>query len=147
MAGIDIQTQKLQQALTLLAKELQTLTEKNEKLENALEEIFPIELYKSIRQDVVKSIGDSKRTLVNHFINNGIKEINLRSEISKSNAELARRLTTHCLRDCSVINRRRSSKPNACLERNLRLCKTLGNPINIEKNKAHIFAKAHTLIH
>ena len=79
MTDKDIQTQKLQQALTLLAKELQTLTEKNEKLENALQEIFPIELYKSIRQDVVKSIGDSQSTLINHFINNGIKEINLRS--------------------------------------------------------------------
>ena len=147
MAGIDIQTQKLHQALTLLAKELQTLTEKNEKLENALEEIFPIELYKSIRQDVVKSIGDSKKTLINHFINSGINEINLRREISKSNADLASRLTTHCLRDCSVINRKGSSQPNASHERNLRLCKTLGNPINIEKNKAHIFAKAHTLIY
>ena len=147
MTDKDIQTQKLQQALTLLAKELQALTEKNEKLENALQEIFPIELYKSIRQDVVKSIGDSQSTLINHFINNGIKEINLRSEMSKSNTALASRLTTHCLRDCSVINRRGNPQPNASQERNLRLCKTLGNPINIERNQAHIFAKAHTLIH
>ena len=92
----EVQIEKLHQALTMLAEEVQGLADQKDKIEKALGEIFPLELYKTIRQDVVSRIGDQKNTLINHFIENGIHETDLQKEITKPSL-LPHKTNTHTL--------------------------------------------------
>ena len=143
----EAQTEKLHQALTMLAEEVQGLTDQKDKLVKALEEIFPVELYKAIRQDVVNRIGDQKNTLINHFIHNGIHETDLKKEITEDKAYLAKIIMRQSLRDCALISRKGDGNTHKAAREKLSFCKTRGNPINIDKNNEHIFAKHHSLIH
>jgi len=143
----EAQIEKLHQALKMLAEEVHGLTDQKDKLEKALGEIFPLELYKIIRQDVVNRIGDQENTLINHFINNGIHETDLQKEITEDKAYLAKTIMCQALRDCALMNRREDGNTHESARKNLSFCKTLGNPINIDKNNEHIFARHHSLIH
>ena len=102
----EVQIEKLYQALTMLAEEAQGLADQKDKIEKALEEIFPLELYKTIRQDVVSRIGDQKKTLINHFIENGIHETDLHKEITEEKAYLAKMIMRQSLRDCALMQKR-----------------------------------------
>ena len=143
----EVQIEKLHQALTMLAEEVQGLTDQKDKIEKALGEIFPLDLYKTIRQDVVSRIGDNKTTLINHFIENGIHETDLHKEITEDKAYLAKTIMRQSLRDCALMSRREHENIHESARKNLSFCKTLGNPINIDKNNEHIFARHHSLIH
>ena len=143
----EVQIEKLHQALTMLAEEVQRLADQQDKIEKALAETFPLELYKTIRQDVVSRIGDQKNTLINHFIENGIHETDLHKEIIEDKAYLAKTIMRQSLRDCALMSRREDENIHESARKNLSFCKTLGNPINIDKNNEHIFARHHSLIH
>ena len=143
----EVQIKKLHQALTMLAEEVQGLADQKDKIEKALAEIFPLELYKTILQDVVSRIGDQKNTLINHFIENGIHETDLHKEIIEDKAYLAKTIMRQSLRDCALMSRREDENIHESARKNLSFCKTLGNPINIDKNNEHIFARHHSLIH
>ena len=143
----EVQIEKLHQALTMLAEEVQGLADQKDKIEKALGEIFPLDLYKTIRQDVVSRIGDQKATLINHFIENGIHETDLHKEITEDKAYLAKTIMRQSLRDCALMSRREHENIHESARKNLSFCKTLGNPINIDKNNEHIFARHHSLIH
>ena len=87
----------IKEAASLLAEELQKTREREKKLEAALAEVFPIDLYKQIRPDVEAAFKGEQSKMLEHFIENGINEIDIKTEIVNDENKIARKMAVSCL--------------------------------------------------
>lgn len=135
----------IKEAASLLAEELQKTKEREKKLEAALAEVFPIDLYKQIRPDVEANFnGDPIQTL-KHYIEKGINEINIKANMVNHNNRIAEKIAESCLKNINISELTRE-KPEQD-QRKLSLLKTKGNVSNLQGNQEHNFAIKHTCIH
>ena len=64
---------RLKYAVEKLSSELDQSIAREKNLEDALNQSFPYSLYKQLRPDVVESLGEDEKALINHFLKYGIK--------------------------------------------------------------------------
>jgi hypothetical protein len=135
----------IKEAASLMAEELQKTKEREKKLEAALAEVFPIELYKQIRPDVEAAFnGDPVQTL-EHYIETGINETNIKTDMVIHNHRIAENMAESCLRNINISELTKVKPGNG--QRKLSLLKTKGNLSNLQGNQEHNFAVEHTCIH
>ena len=136
--------QKLKEELHLLSIELEEEVKKNNKSYRAIKEIFPLELYKTLRPDVREAMSDNCDEIINHFVDKGIDEINIKEKIADDNWSTAKQIAKNILIDCrpkiKIIE-------NTMQKRPLILSKTFGNYLELNNNQSHIFAQNHTITH
>lgn len=133
--------QHIKEAATLLANELKTSKHREEKLEAALQKVFPINLYTQLRPDVEASCDGEVKKILDHFVTCGINETDICDEKNK----VTYRTTQSCLRN---IDFSKISTPKSRLEtRKLSFLRTRGNSSNLKTNQDHDFAIKHTLCH
>lgn len=82
--------QHIEEAARLIAIELKKTKESEEKLKRALKEIFPVDLYKSTRK--LPPAYTSEQDIINHYINHGIDEIDLKEAIGEQKREREKKL-------------------------------------------------------
>ncbi len=135
----------IKEAASLLAEELQKTREREKKLEAALAEVFPIDLYKQIRPDVEAAFKGEQSKMLEHFIENGINEIDIKTEIVNDENKIARKMAVSCLKNINLseLTTRRQVKD----QRKVSLLKTKGDLSNLQANQEHNFAIKHTCIH
>ena len=135
----------IKEAASLLAQELEKSREREKKLEDALKEVFPIDLYKEIRPDVQAAFdGDPNKTL-EHFVENGINEIDFKAEYKKYRNRIAEKVAESCLKNINISElSRHRSEPS---ERKVSLLRTRGDTSNLQTNQGHKFAIKHTCVH
>ena len=165
VAEPDLQ-QRDQESAEQLAFELKKTKERQKKLEEALYEVFPLETYIQARPDVEKTYDGESQKIVEHFVQTGINEIDIKAESQKNKLglyqyikeaavllkdicheknEVAYKTTESCLRN---IDFSKTSKPKTKSEaRTLSLLRTKGNISNLKSNQDHEFAIKHTLCH
>ena len=73
---------------SLLAIELKKTKEREKKLEAALYEVFPLDLYTQARPDVKKACHGKTKDIIEHFVRGGINEVNIKEESNKIRLEL-----------------------------------------------------------
>ena len=73
----------LKEAIVLLLEELKKSKEREKKLEHALEEVFPLALYKLLRPDVAATLKTEKE-IIEHYIEQGVADKELKREINKT---------------------------------------------------------------
>ena len=83
MAEPDLQ-QRDQESAEQLAFELKKTKERQKKLEEALYEVFPLETYIQARPDVEKTFDGESQRIVEHFVQTGINEIDIKAESQKN---------------------------------------------------------------
>ena len=122
-----------------MAVELDKIREREKKLKAALLKVFPLPRYIQKRPDVEASCEGKPQEIVDHFIEYGIHEIDIKHK------NLALKTTETCLKNI------RSPEPTGQeLEvdnRSLTLLMTKGNLSNLQGNQEHNFAIKHTSIH
>ena len=64
---------RLKETIQKLSTELDQSIAKQKALEDALNQSFPYSLYKQLRPDVVETLGDNQKVLIDHFLKYGIK--------------------------------------------------------------------------
>ena len=134
----------IKEAASHLAKELQKARDREKKLDDALKEVFPIELYTHLRPDVEDGYNGNFDQIVEHFVNHGINEMNLKKEISQNN-RLALRMTESCLKTINFpVFSKQLPEEN---ERKLSFLTTKGDLSNLRGNPNHTFAIQHTSVH
>ena len=79
-----------QAAASLLAVELKKVREREKKLETALYEVFPLDLYKQARPDVNEAYHGERSQIIEHYIRAGINEIDIKEESNMIRLELHR---------------------------------------------------------
>ena len=72
----------------MLAVELDKAKEREKKLEAALHEVFPLDLYTQVRPDVKDAFNGEPKKIIDHFIRIGIKEIDIKEESKKNKLDL-----------------------------------------------------------
>lgn len=136
---LDTQIRELKKTARVLAEELQYQLNRNKKLEEALEVVFPLDTYKIARPDVVKKkVND--RDILDHYVQRGISETDINTKVSA--VVMAEQITKNCLRD---LNGCTIGMPSKDIEGRI-FSKTLGSTVNIEKNEDHIYARNHTIV-
>ena len=135
--------QQLKDALELLSHKLQEEADKRRQTHEALKAIFPIELYKSLRPDIESTIPDDE-DIINHYIEYGANEVDMKGEITKHSWFSAEQIANHILTDCRPNFRRNENEEKT---RCLILSKTFGDHSELKNNQSHNFAKDHTIIH
>ena len=135
----------IKEAASLLAEELQKTKEREKKLEAALAEVFPIDLYKQIRPDVEAAFNGDPIETLEHYIEKGINEINIKANMVNHNNKIAEKIAESCLKNINISELTRE-KPEQD-QRKLSLLKTKGNQSNLQGNQEHNFAIKHTCIH
>ena len=162
--------QRNQKSAEQLAFELKKIKERQEKLEEALYAVFPLETYIQARPDVEDTFDGEAHRIIEHFVRTGINEIDIKAEsqkhrlglyqhvkeaallvanelkiLSQEKNKAAYTTTESCLRniDFSKISKPKT-KPDA---RKLCLLRTKGNLSNLKINHDHDFAIKHTLCH
>ena len=73
---------------SILKIKLQKTEERVQKLEAALMEIFPVDVYSQVRPDVAASCNGNAAQLVEDYIQNGIHEVDLKGEAIKRKPDL-----------------------------------------------------------
>ena len=120
----------VKQAASLLAAKL-------DKTRAALISIFPLHHYAYERPDVESSCEGKPTKILEHFIEHGIKEIDIKYKF------LAFKVTEDCLKNIGKSKSSGQSENN----KGLTLLKTKGNTSNLQSNKEHEFAIKHTSVH
>lgn len=122
--------QNVKEAALLLSTKLDRVT-------SALLKVFPFHRYAEMRPDVEAAYGGKQKEIIEHFIEYGIHEIDIKHKF------LSLKTTEACLKN---INPSEPSEQTAG-SRKLTLLKTKGNRSNLEGNQEHNFAVKHTCIH
>ena len=127
------------QAASLMAVELDKIREREKRLKAALLKVFPLPRYIQKRPDVEASCEGKPQEIVDHFIEYGIHEIDIKHK------NLALKTTETCLKNIrsSELSEQRLEVDN----RSLTLLMTKGNLSNLRGNQEHNFAIKHTSIH
>ena len=158
-----------------ISQELIESKKQEEKLKKALLEVFPVNLYRQIKE--LPEVYNEDHKVIDHFINHGIEEMDFK-EIIKENInylgldiprnqyhqiEEAAKLVTIELAESREREKERilkasagclrdsgitdMIKPNNYNEGERILLKTQGNPANLFENKSYQFAASHTKVH
>ena len=135
----------IKEAASLLAEELQKTKEREKKLEAALAEVFPIDLYNQIRPDVEDAFNGDPIQILEHYIENGINEINIKADMVSHYNKIAEKMAESCLKNIK-ISELEKDKPGQD-QRKLSLLTTKGNLSNLQGNQEHNYAIKHTCIH
>lgn len=130
-----------------LSSELDESLKRGELLEEALNLTFPYKLYKQLRPDVLKVLGNDEKALLNHYLKYGIKS-NVPIQDSLENLSLnhdQESLASRYSRDLFELEKqlKRRATPNS----GLNFSKTSGTKISIDANESHEFARKFSLIH
>lgn len=104
---------------------------------SALFRVFPLHRYAHARPDVEASCEGKPKEMIEHFIEHGIHEVDLKHKF------LSLKTTETCLKNLSSIK----SLGQITENRSLTLLKTKGNPTNLQGNQEHDFAIKHTSVH
>ena len=163
------------QSADSISLELKKSIEREKKLEKALFEVFPVDLYRQVKALPDEYDDDSK--VIDHFVNYGIKEMNLKEIIKDSITydpdipknqyrhiqeaaelialeltesrdrvkKLSLKASAGCLRDSGITNINNFNHIEADAERIF--LKTQGNPTNLFANENYQFAINHTKVH
>ena len=75
-------------ATSMLAAELERAKKREKKLEAALHEVFPVDLYTQVRPDVKEAYHGEPKKTIEHYVRYGINEINIKEENDKHKLEL-----------------------------------------------------------
>ena len=134
----------IKQAATLLSVELRKSKEREEKLEAALQEVFPLDLYNNVRPDVAELYDLNSKNILEHFIEHGINEVDIKKEGNKDTNKTALKITKECLRNINLSQVVKQKKKEA---RDLSLLKTKGIVSHLQENQDHDFAIKHTSVH
>ena len=139
---------KYEQALSLLAEEIEKAQQKIISLENALVASFPYELYSFTRPDVAKWAENDKLKLIDHYIRHGINE----TDIQVNTGYYTREIQIHYLQQAKHVTRDIIPSLDEHFkhkegDRLNRLNKTSNCPENLSNNKEHNYAKQFTLVH
>ena len=134
----------IKEAATLLSTELQKSKEREKMLETALQEVFPLDLYKEIRQDVAEIYNGDPEKIIEHFAKHGISEIDIKKEGRKNANKTALKIAVECLRN---INISQVVKQKNEQEKSRSLLKTKGSLSHLNENQNHKFAIKHTSVH
>ena len=135
----------LKKASSLLAIELQKSKERGKSLDSALQEIFPIDLYKHLRPDIKAVTNGDSREVIEHFVAHDINTIDIKKEHFKYANTAALQTAESCLRNLNLEDPSEEIPQED--KRSLALLKTKGNISNLKANKDHDFAIKHTSIH
>lgn len=135
----------LKKAATLLAEEIQNSRKRERKLEAALQEVFPIDLYKRLRPDAKAISAGEPKLIVEYIIENAIKDIDVLKENFRYANSAAIKAAESCLRNIKSTEDAEQSQNED--RRSLSLLNTKGNISNLKKNQNHDFAIKHTSIH
>ena len=135
----------IQEAASLLAVELQKAREQNQKLKAALKEVFPLSIYNQLRPDVEEALNGDEDAILNHFIELGINEVDLKAQASEINHYIAIKISEALLRDGDLITNYKSTEQQE--KGNRQLKKTEGCNKKLVHNEEHNFALSHTIIH
>ena len=100
----------IQEAASLLAVELQKAREQNQKLKAALKEVFPLSIYNQLRPDVEEALNGDEDAILNHFIELGINEVDLKAQASEINHYIAIKISEALLRDGDLITNYKSTE-------------------------------------
>ena len=136
--------QHIQKAASLLAIELESVRKRQKKLEIALDKVFPINRYKKLRPDVTDALGENRTSIIEHFVEHGINETNLRDEISEEHNYIAVKLSEALLKDLDMINDHIQIEETDNMRQ---LIKTEGCAAKLASNQGHNFALDHTSVH
>ena len=150
---------------SLLRDELKKSREREKKLEAALHEVFPIDVYTKARPDVEKSCNGKLIKILEHYIEYGIHEIDIKREILKQRPSLydhikeaatllaereqqlesaLQAVALACLKN---VNISQVAKQKSKQARPLSLLQTKGSLSHLQDNQAHVFAIKHTSMH
>ena len=157
---------------SLLAEELEKSREREKKLETALYEVFPIDVYTKARPDVEKSCNGKLIKILEHYVEYGIHEIDIKQEIlqqrpslydhvreaatlltieleksKEREQQLESALQTIALASLKNVNISQVTKQKLKQSRPLSLLQTKGSLSHLQDNQAHAFAVKHTSIH
>ena len=164
------------QSIDSISRDLKESKEQVEKLKKALLEVFPVNLYKQVKE--LPEVYNEDQKVIDHFVNHGIDEINFK-EIIKENInylnldipsnqyhhikEAAKLITLELIESKSRDKERALKSSAGCLrdsgitditmsnhhetEGGRVFLKTQGNPENLCKNTSHQFAIGHTKVH
>ena len=110
---------------------------KLDRTRSALFRIFPFHRYAHARPDVEASCDGKPKEMIEHFIEYGIHEVDLKHKF------LSLKTTETCLKNLNSLN----SLGQITNSRVLTLLKTKGNPTNLQGNQEHDFAIKHTSVH
>ena len=127
--------------LRILGSELEETLHKKRKLENALRQVFPLELYKTVRPDVAKKLV-SEEKIIDHFVEKGINETDINAKTFLD--FIAEKKVKHLFRDLEVTNLKDTIGQEAVNSRIF--SKTTGSCVSLSNNVDHNFAKDHTII-
>lgn len=137
--------QYIQAAASLLASELEKSRQREQKLEFALKQHFPFDLYKRLRPDVVDSCDGDLDSILNHYIEHGVSDLNFKDKIDKLKNFTATKQAKSCLINSYLPSNLGNSYKSK--NQNRELIKTLGNHSSIAVNAAYNFASKFTLSH
>ena len=125
----------------MLSSELEVVILKKGKLEKALRQVFPLELYKTVRPDVAQKLA-SEEKIIDHFVEKGINEIDINAKTTLD--IIAEKTVKHLFRDLEVTNVDFANGQEA--EKSRIFSKTTGSCVSLRNNTDHNFAKDHTII-
>ena len=141
----------IKNVLRLIAIKLEEEQSSNYRIKKLFKDFFPLDAYKKCRPDVVEWANSDDDKIIDHFINQGHKEINLKEPIQfdkKRPFEYSSMIPFNYFRDVSdLLVESDISDKSSNGQRKLRFSKTLGNNGSIENNQAHVFAQQRTLLH
>ena len=80
--------QQEKSAASHLAAELKKTKEREKKLEAALYESFPLDLYIQARPDIKEAYRGDPKKIIEHFVRHGINEIDIKEVSAKNKLEL-----------------------------------------------------------
>lgn len=159
-----------------ISLELKKSRERETRLENALLETFPVNLYRQVKE--LPEVYDDDRKVINHYVDHGIKELNFKEIIQQNinyfDLDIPKNQYHHLEKAAELIalelteSREREKKLSlrasaGCLrdsgitsindlnhkeiEGERILIKTQGNPANLLANENYQFAINHTKVH
>ena len=123
------------------------LEERHAEVEEALHRSFPYQLYKKLRPDVAKAIGDDDQALIKHYLKHGAKDnVPIQETLNNlSVVSIADSLAASYARDIYELE-----KPHAqheAAESRLKFSKTSRTKTSIDTNERHEFARRFSLTH
>ena len=130
-----------------LTNDLEQSFEKEKLLKDALDLTFPYLLYKQLRPDVLKVLGNEKQALVNHYLKYGIKnnvpiQENLDNLLMPDEGQ-----SIACSYSRDIFELEKLVQIQANRDSGLKFSKTSGTKICIDSNERHEFARKFSLVH
>lgn len=143
MTSLDMY-QHVKEAATLLAVELDEVRERQKKVEAALREVFPYDFYKQLRPDVDDAMKGEDSKIMEHFIDIGIGELNIKEELQKNHNFISKKVSEGIIKNL-IKNCHNTSEESD--QRKREFLQTVGSTDKLCLNENHIFSLKHTSLH